>query len=168
MSDQSDQGTTALLITLIAALAAAALFATTKNQKEKSNIAYNSFKAPPAPKKVNDLKTIFSRAVADNNAPLTAERFSVLLQSSGLSQTELGKILKVDQSNISGWLRGARSIPQKYAKTIYQLCSDPIAERVLAIGALADFSDNDVNQILGALTEAQKQWKGQSDRQSAA
>lgn len=109
------------------------------DQNEAANFIYNLFQKVPELLTIVEFKAALTagaaRAIADSNAPLTAEQFTVLLQNSGLSQGELAEALGIAQPNISWWLNGARAIPQKHADRIRQLCVTATAKRVAAIGS---------------------------------
>jgi DNA-binding transcriptional regulator YiaG len=80
--------------------------------------------------------TALSKALgAYGNSPMTTEQLRGLQQSSGLSQTDLAKALRVPRPNISGWLNGSRPIPQKHAEKIHRICVDTATKRLLAMSA---------------------------------
>jgi DNA-binding transcriptional regulator YiaG len=69
-------------------------------------------------------------------SPMTTEQLRILHQNSGLSQTDLSKALSVPQSNLSEWLNGTRSIPQKHAEKIHRICVDTATKRLQAISSI--------------------------------
>jgi len=101
---------------------------TTRNRSEKAKAVHQL-------NQINSAIKTRVEAMEDTSSklPLTSERLVSLLRSSGLSQVELAEKIGVTQSNISEWIRGTRSIPQKHAEKVYKTCIDLVSNRFLDV-----------------------------------